>query len=370
MGMGMTGVKSIKGKVGVFLIGFFSVPFKFALTRFPQIAPYIMSAFCTSVRPKDYYLEFRMMPRKPSDIPLFLYEDDTLKDLGIILQGPICYNDDYTYETVKYYRKLYSKATVIVSTWDYEDEKTLKRIEELGAVVVLSRDPENPGIVNTNRQIVSTVNGILKAKELGLKYVAKTRTDMCLRRPHVFQFIINLIKLFPIDNAHQKERIAVLPVFCSGTVFFPYTFSDAFCMGNVDDVYNFWNAPFDNDPNYHIMPSKKLQAKECNEGVFIRNYLSFLDEKIDYTVQNHWEIIKKYFLCLDTAMVNMHYNKDDFNHFYAKSVNFMQGEYTLNDSVEALNTEDFGFVNWVNLWSESMQYEKSVEKYAEASIWY
>lgn len=361
---------SFKRRVGMALISFFSKPFKYAVRRFPQHAHTILSWFCINIQPKDFYVEYKMFPKKPSAIPLYIYEDDSLSDLGIILQGPICYKDDYTYETVKYYRKLYSKSTIIVSTWDYEDKDALKRIEELGAVIVLNKDPENPGIVNTNRQKLTTLSGIVKAKELGLKYVAKTRTDMCLRRPHVFQFIMNLIKLFPLSSPLQNERIAILPVYSSGTVFFPYTMLDAFCMGNVDDIYKFWNSPDDVDPEYHIMPSKRLQAKECNEGVAVRNYIHQLEENIDYSVRNHWEIMKDFFLGLDIGTVNLHYSKDDNGHLYSKSVNYMQGEYTWNDSDLFVNTENFGFVNWVNLYSGSMKYDESVEKYADASVWF
>ena len=71
---------------------------------------------------------------------------------------------------------------------------------------------------------------------------------------------------------------------------------------------------------------------------------------------------------LDNGIVNLHYAKDDSTHIYSKSVNQMQSEYISFDSDSQLKTENFGFVNWLNLYYGTLKYSKELEKYADAHI--
>ncbi len=359
---------SIKEKAVIELIKLTTFPIKVLLAKFPNKMSKLLTELSKAIEPRDYYIETRVMPKKMSNIPLFLYNDDTLKELAIVLQGPICNKDNYTLETIRYYRKLYPQSKVILSTWKNQGN-IINEIESLGAIVVESADVKNPGVVNTNRQKFTTLRGIEKAKELGAKYVAKTRTDQCLRRPHVFQFMLNLLKEFPVSENSQKERIIVLPTICAGDVFYPYTFGDYFFMGRIEDMYNLWNFPDDTNPERPIMQSKREQSKYCNEGTMIRNYLDKIKSKHDFTIKDHWEILKNYFICLDNGIVNLHYAKNDSTHIYSKSVNQMQSEYAEDDNEILLKTENFGFVNWLNLYYDSMKYNKSLETNADSPLW-
>ena len=57
------------------------------------------------------------------------------------MQGPIRKEDNFTYNTVKYYRDIYPNAKVIVSTWIDEDANDIEKIQELGATIVLNEKP-------------------------------------------------------------------------------------------------------------------------------------------------------------------------------------------------------------------------------------
>jgi len=72
--------------------------------------------------------------------------------------------------------------------------------------VVLSKKPDYPGVSNVNFQIVSSSTGIVKAKELGAEYCLKTRTDQRMYAPNIKEFLINLLKTFPVNKEYKQKR--------------------------------------------------------------------------------------------------------------------------------------------------------------------
>ncbi len=69
---------------------------------------------------------------------------------AIILQGPLVAIDDFSLETVRYYRRFAPKSVVIVSTWSDESESELQKLRDLGAEVITSDRPIEPGRMNVN----------------------------------------------------------------------------------------------------------------------------------------------------------------------------------------------------------------------------
>ena len=120
---------------------------------------------------------------------------------AVVIQGPLQSKDDFTLETVKIYKKIYPLSPIIVSTWHSESKKDLRDLERAGAVLVVSNKPINTGWGNIKLQVVSTESGLLCARELGCKYVAKTRTDWRMYRPSALQCLNSLLKIdgyFPV----------------------------------------------------------------------------------------------------------------------------------------------------------------------------
>ena len=358
----------LKNQMSKLIIRLSTMPIKIIIKLLPNKKERILGLLCNEIQDNSNYIEYRLMPKDCSQIPVIEYNTSTIQKMGIILQGPICIKDNYTFNTIKYYRKMYPSATIILSTWKGENQEAIHSIKDLGVEIILNDDIPNPGVVNTNRQKYTTLNGIIRAKELGLQYVAKTRTDQCLRRPHVFEFMINLLDIFTPSNNFQKKRIITLPTICAGDVFYPYTFGDYFFFGTVEDMLALWDFPDDVNPERPIFESKRMQSEFCNEGTMIRNYLKLIGAKCDFSIEDHWNLMKNYFIGLDNGIVNLHYAKDDSTHIYSKSVNQMQSEYISFDSDSQLKTENFGFVNWLNLYYGTLKYSKDLEKYADAHI--
>ena len=134
------------------------------------------------------------------------------QSLAIIMQGPILYDHDFTIETIKLYLRNFPNCPIIVSTWDYEAPNTLNIIENLGCIVIKNTIPQIKDYAHVNYQIKSTRTGLQKAKELGYKYVIKTRTDQRMYETNIAEFLFNILDKFPLDASikAQKQRLVTL----------------------------------------------------------------------------------------------------------------------------------------------------------------
>jgi cystathionine beta-lyase/cystathionine gamma-synthase len=76
------------------------------------------------------------------------------------MQGPIMLHKSFTYETIRLYNKIFPHVDIILSTWQDEDENTLRELEKLSVKVILNEKPSNHGHSNINLQIISTSIGV------------------------------------------------------------------------------------------------------------------------------------------------------------------------------------------------------------------
>ncbi len=93
-------------------------------------------------------------PKFHDQIFLKSERNSPLPRLAIVVQGLILKDDDFTLETLKLYRDIFPGCELILSSWDYEDAEYLAQFKDLPVKMVLSKDPENPGVANVNRQII------------------------------------------------------------------------------------------------------------------------------------------------------------------------------------------------------------------------
>ena len=133
--------------------------------------------------------------------------------LAVVLQGPIVKEADFTLETLKFYRIIFPNTPVIVSTWDDEDAEYLDRLRKEGAEVLLNKKPTYPGPSNVNFQIISTAAGIQRAKDSGVDYVIKNRTDQRVYNPNSRKFLLNLVKAFPLTHNYPLQINLLLLIY-------------------------------------------------------------------------------------------------------------------------------------------------------------
>lgn len=166
------------------------------------------------------------------------------KQLAIVIQGPITRENDFTLETVKIYKKHFSDAIIILSTWEDALPVIIKQFEKLGIPVLLNKKPDYAGISNINFQIVSSRNGIRKARELGAEYALKLRTDQRIYAPNVADYLYNITEVFPVREGYsQKKRIVGMSL--NTFKYRMYGLSDMLIYGHIDDMMLYWDVSLD-----------------------------------------------------------------------------------------------------------------------------
>lgn len=96
-------------------------------------------------------------------------ESIKFEEISIVVQGPV--QPTITENALRSIREHLPGGEIILSTWEGTDCSGLEY-----DLLVLNQDPGvlPPAMLNTNRQIVSTVNGL---KRVTRKYAVKFRTD-------------------------------------------------------------------------------------------------------------------------------------------------------------------------------------------------
>ena len=104
---------------------------------------------------------------------------------------------------------------MVVSTWESEDGPELELIRrEANCTVILSREPEIPGMQNINYQKKSAYMGAKKAAQMGKKYVIRTRSDTRITANGVQTMLRELTNEYSKDMPlGQKKRIVLFNTF-------------------------------------------------------------------------------------------------------------------------------------------------------------
>lgn len=215
-------MKKTAGMIADLYTGIFISPLRILGKRGKRFA---LEKICEKIESPDEYISCRIMPQVRCISGYDIAAGDTRNNICIVLQGPIV--DGVTYENIMYYKRTFKDAAIVLSTWDDEDPDKISPIRKGGTIVVQSKKPQNCGVMNVNYQVVSSRAGIEKAKEMGVEFVAKTRSDQCIRKQNVFQFLAELLKEYPANTNRIDSRIVVMPTYFRN-MFTPYHVSDFF----------------------------------------------------------------------------------------------------------------------------------------------
>lgn len=228
-------MRGIKKAIDAGLQGFASAVYKGIKRVKKHPEEFYLHTACKAIKSNKMDAAFKLIPIK-ADAFYRAELNLQIESFAIVMQGPIRVEDDFTMETVKYYRTLYPKAGIIVSTWNDENPEVLKKIKAAGADVLLCEKPSSGGHLNINYQLKNSREGILDAQKKGFQYIAKTRTDQRISRPFIFEYMINLLKQYPSGEPQkQKQRLVTLSM-NYGNMFYPYFMSDFFYFGTADEM--------------------------------------------------------------------------------------------------------------------------------------
>ncbi|AKL98630.1 WavE lipopolysaccharide synthesis family protein [Endomicrobium proavitum] len=289
----------------------------------------------------DKFITFDAKPVKTKDYIAVSNSVKHAQTLAIVMQGPVSYENNFTLETIKLYKKNFINCQIIVSTWDYENNETLKLIENEGCVVLRNKDPQLKDWANINRQIYSSFAGIKKAKDLGFTYVIKTRTDQRLYETNIAEYLFNLLEVFPLDSGASKNQLKRLVSLSFNTFKYRlYDVSDMFLFGHVDDVLKFWSCGFETRDKLPSCKSLKEFAQlRPSEIYYTTEYLKKLGHNIKWTLEDSWRCYAKYFCIVDAGSVGLYWPK------YSNLSNRWRNFYGEHPDLEELT-----FKEWVLLY--------------------
>ena len=313
------------------------------------------------------YVTYRLRPKRELEIPIINIAQNSNKT-AIVLQGPLMLVDDFTFESALFYKRCYPDAIIIVSTWDDADKIVVKNLEREGILVVTSQLPVSSGHLNINYQVASTLAGIKKAREVGAKYVCKTRTDQRIYHPNALNYLYSLLNTFPVNNKdfqyEQKERFVTV---CMpyGDMFYPYCVSDFLYFGFIDDMEKLFLIPQDNREKGTGGKgmSRKSIAQEliAPEIQLIRSYIDSMGGNSKCTIEAYWQFMRNHIVSINRNEIGLFWPK--YENRYSENRHF--GYFYQKEKKDAWNCYNFDFVHWLSLYNGIIKYDSKYEKYAD-----
>lgn len=156
--------------------------------------------------------------------------------IDIVLQGPLT---EYAVKTAEHYSEITEVVNrVILSCWDIDPELPVTNSR---CVIHRNKSIDKPGMLNRNRQVVTSLGGIRLSDS---EYVLKVRNDQKISQDSIrmmHAFYSEHSKIEPSFSAKNKIGIAsVYPAF-------PMHPRDHIFWGHKQDLIKFFDIPFDTD---------------------------------------------------------------------------------------------------------------------------
>jgi hypothetical protein len=286
----------------------------------------------------DNFYEFKVYKKK-FNIKRQVQNENLISNICLLMQGPLIEKNNFTFETLKWYKNCNPEISIIFSTWDNQNDKIIKKIKNLGIYVIENELPKNKGIVNVNLQIISTNSGLNLAENKNLQYVLKTRSDQRIYDyKMLFVYFLNILKIFPLDDkSYMKQRLIISSLNTYQNRL--YGVSDMFMFGRICDMKLYWDIPLQSE---NILPTKidynYYISYKLGEGAFVMNFFT----KINFIPK--WNNVDSdFFLCKYFYIVD----KEDIGLFWYKYKRYDGFNY-FNDENKSTFFRRAKFSNWLN----------------------
>jgi len=283
------------------------------------------------------YLKIKKMPKLVEEQYALSINNNDYSNYCIVIQGPILHNDNFTKNTILNYMKLYGNINIVLSTWSDEKYNINKEIFKFKNVyIIFSEKPANYGIQNINLQIISTLNGLLKAKELKCKFVLKTRTDQRFYKIDLFKYLDSY--LFSYSSISEKLKYKLIVSSLNTYKYRLYGISDMFMYGAIDDVILYWDSILDERESIdYKLSNTQLEFSKLNicEVYLTTNFLKKINHNIEWTLEDSWDIYSSYFIVLSKELLQGYWYK------YSRN---LEDRFTIIS--QTLSSDEFTFDDW------------------------
>lgn len=281
-----------------------------------------------------FFFTFHLRPKMAKQIGSVSDKLNHYPKVAIVIQGPIIYDQNFTLETIKIYKKLFPFTIIILSTWIYEDAKYVEKLKMEGIEVLLNVVPEEKGVQNINYQIVSSFNGINKAKELGAEYVMKTRTDIRIYEKNSIEFLLNILNYFPVKGGFKQNK-RIIGLSLNSFKYRLYGLSDINLFGEINDMLLYWSTALDKNGSAF----EQMKVGLCEVYLAIQ-FLKKVGKNIDWTLKDSWQAYADNFCIVDKQSLDVYWYK------YARMKEYRYVRYGA-----ARNDQEITFTEWFNIYT-------------------
>jgi hypothetical protein len=254
---------------------------------------------------------------------------------GIVIQGSISDNVEQLKKNLKFYNSNFPELKIVISTWEEE----ITAVDEIRNYfigdIVLNSKPLNPGPSNINLQIISTLAGLKKLKDLGVERAIKIRSDFS----HMNQECLNLLetRLDLAEKLTNSQQKRIVTIAMNNFVFRLFGISDFFQYGDIKDLITFWEIPLDsrvpNNPNYLVERSiAESSQMKFTEVYLFTHYLERNGFKIEWNLRTSIEALLKFTIPIGNLELGIYWNKYSYlaQRFSLHRSNWKFEEFDLN----------------------------------------
>jgi len=265
---------------------------------------------------------------------------DPLQSVAIVIQGPILVDRGFTFETIRLYLRIFPFARVILSTWSDQSDEILAPFRDLDIDLVLSEKPGIFGLQNINLQIVSSAAGILRAEQLGYRFVVKSRSDIRIHAPDFFLHSLDLMSGFPLDESASFGQVARLISVGEGGKYAFMVVPDRIMFGTVVDMKTYWCVSLDT----RGAPSSLYSLAEManfgvSESYLSKNFCISRGISLEFSLEFYWRILRDFFVFMDQTSADIYWCKHN------RAREFRNVHYFGPSSFDS-----FGFKEWFRLY--------------------
>ena len=304
----------------------------------------LLEQFTDAVEGETDFITFHYRPKAASSVCTPSDRIRASGSLAIVMQGPIIHKDNFTLETIKIYQKHFGGSQIILSTWEDEVPAVVRRFEDLGITVILNSKPASTGISNINLQITSARSGVRAAKELGVEYALKTRTDQRIYAPNVADFLYAITETFPVKGDWSRQRKRIVGCSLNTFKYRMYGLSDMLIYGHIDDMLLYWDIEldgrtFDEEQRRQATVSFRSFARwRVCEVYLATEFLAKLGREPQWTLRDSWSVFADHFCVIDKEPLDLFWPK--YNH----------REYRWLSYDEDIRMHELSFRDWLGMY--------------------
>lgn len=299
-------IKTICNKV----FGAYVAPLAAITSKSYKAEKAVMRSIIKKISSKSYdYVRYSILPKNNSMESSEKSETKLYNKVGIVLQGPIRSENNFTLETVIMYRKMFPGVNIVVSTWDDISETDKSLFIQNNIHLVLNEKPQNHGAGNVNLQLKTSLEGLSFLKMEGCDYCFKTRTDQRVYANDIIKYTMSLDNVFPVREEYKKimNKRLIFISYGKSYRYLPFALCDFFVCGHIDDMIKLYNIQYNEWPDdYHIL----RQKDEKEFYTKITSELEPYDNVTPYEIYNNFNEIYYKYMCAESYIIHTYYDKN------------------------------------------------------------